>query len=127
MAGLRATAQVATTGPLTNETASHLPMAASWRRSTGGPGWVSLNASIIVMNEPTAALSAHEVDRLFEVIEMLRHYGAAVLFISHRLQEVFDVYQRVTVMRDGRHVFTSPLAGPVADDLLQAIVGRSTS
>jgi rhamnose transport system ATP-binding protein len=102
-------------------------MAASRRRSTGGPGWVSLNASIIVMNEPTAALSAHEVDRLFEVIEMLRHYGAAVLFISHRLQEVFDVYQRVTVMRDGRHVFTSPLAGPVTDDLLQAIVGRSTS
>ena len=124
MAGLRATTQVATTGPVTNEMASHLPMAASWRRSTWRPGWVSLNASIIVMDEPTAALSAHEVDRLFEVIEMLRRDGAAVLFISHCLQAVFDVYERVTVMRDGRHVFTSPLAGPVADDLVQAIVGR---
>ena len=80
---LRATTQVATTGPLANETASHLPMAASWWRSTGRPGWASLNASIIVMDEPTAALSAHEVDRLFEVIEMLRRDGAAVLFISH--------------------------------------------
>jgi hypothetical protein len=54
VAGLRATTQVATTGPLTNEMASHLPMAASWRRSTRRPGWVSLNAFIIVMDEPTA-------------------------------------------------------------------------
>jgi len=66
---------------------------------------LSLDASIIVMDEPTAALSAHEVDRLFEMVETLRRDGAAVLFISHRLQEVFDICQRVTVMRDGRHVF----------------------
>ena len=85
---------------------------------------LSLNASIIVMDEPTAALSAHEVDRLFEIVELLRREGTAVLFISHRLQEVFDVCQRVTVMRDGRHVFTKPLAGLVADDLVQAMVGR---
>jgi rhamnose transport system ATP-binding protein len=85
---------------------------------------LSLKASIIVMDEPTAALSAHEVDRLFEIVELLRCEGTAVLFISHRLQEVFDVCQRVTVMRDGRHVFTKPLAGLVADDLVQAMVGR---
>jgi len=85
---------------------------------------LSLNASIIVMDEPTAALSAHEVDRLFEIVELLRREGTAVLFISHRLQEVFDICQRVTVMRDGRHVFTKPLAGLVADDLVQAMVGR---
>jgi rhamnose transport system ATP-binding protein len=85
---------------------------------------LSLDASIIVMDEPTAALSAHEVDRLFEMIELLRRDGTAVLFISHRLQEVFDICQRVTVMRDGRHVFTRPLAGLVADDLVQAMVGR---
>ena len=76
------------------------------------------------MDEPTAALSAHEVDRLFDIVELLRREGTAVLFISHRLQEVFDVCQRVTVMRDGRHVFTKPLAGLVADDLVQAMVGR---
>jgi rhamnose transport system ATP-binding protein len=85
---------------------------------------LSLNASIIVMDEPTASLSAHEVDRLFEMIELLRRDGTAVLFISHRLHEVFDICQRVTVMRDGRHVFTRPLAGLVADDLVQAMVGR---
>jgi rhamnose transport system ATP-binding protein len=85
---------------------------------------LSLNASIIVMDEPTASLSAHEVDRLFEMIELLRRDGTAVLFISHRLHEVFDICQRVTVMRDGSHVFTRPLAGLVADDLVQAMVGR---
>ncbi len=85
---------------------------------------LSLNASIIVMDEPTASLSAREVDRLFEIIELLRRDGTAVLFISHRLQEVFEICQRVTVMRDGRHVFTRPLAGLVADDLVQAMVGR---
>jgi rhamnose transport system ATP-binding protein len=85
---------------------------------------LSLNASIIVMDEPTAALSAHEVDRLFEMIELLRREGTAVLFISHRLHEVFEICQHVTVMRDGRHVFTKPLTGLVADDLVQAMVGR---
>jgi rhamnose transport system ATP-binding protein len=85
---------------------------------------LSLNASIIVMDEPTASLSAREVDRLFEMIELLRRDGTAVLFISHRLQEVFEICQRVTVMRDGRHVFTRPLAGLIADDLVQAMVGR---
>ncbi len=85
---------------------------------------LSLNASIIVMDEPTASLSAREVDRLFEMIDLLRRDGTAVLFISHRLQEVFEICQRVTVMRDGRHVFTRPLAGLVADDLVQAMVGR---
>jgi len=62
---------------------------------------------VIVMDEPTAALSAAEVDRLFEVVRALRAGRAAVLFISHRLEEVFEICQRVTVMRDGRHVLSS--------------------
>ena len=85
---------------------------------------LSLDARVIVMDEPTAALSAAEVDRLFEVVRTLRANGAAVLFISHRLEEVFTICQRVTVMRDGRHVLTSPLAGLVAADLVRAMVGR---
>ncbi|MGH3422687.1 MAG: ATP-binding cassette domain-containing protein [Streptosporangiaceae bacterium] len=68
---------------------------------------LSLNARVIVMDEPTAALSATEVARLFDVVRTLRSGGAAVLFISHRLEEVFEICQRVTVMRDGRHVLTS--------------------
>jgi rhamnose transport system ATP-binding protein len=76
------------------------------------------------MDEPTAALSALEVARLFEVVRTLRAAGAAVLFISHRLEEVFEICQRVTVMRDGRQVLTRELAGLTADDLVRAMVGR---
>jgi rhamnose transport system ATP-binding protein len=85
---------------------------------------LSVNANVIVMDEPTAALSAAEVDRLFEVIRTLKSQQAAVLFISHRLEEVFAICQTVTVMRDGRHVLTSDLAGLSANDLVRAMVGR---
>ncbi|HEY6297712.1 MAG TPA: sugar ABC transporter ATP-binding protein [Streptosporangiaceae bacterium] len=85
---------------------------------------ISLAARVIVMDEPTAALSAAEVDRLFDVVRTLRASGAAVLFISHRLEEVFALCQRVTVMRDGRQVLTRELAGLVAGDLVRAMVGR---
>ncbi len=85
---------------------------------------LSLEAKVIVMDEPTAALSAAEVDRLFEVIRTLKSQDAAVLFISHRLEEVFEICQAVTVMRDGRHVMSSGLAGLTANDLVRAMVGR---
>jgi len=85
---------------------------------------LSLEAKIIVMDEPTAALSAAEVNRLFDVARTLRASGAAVLFISHRLEEVFEICQRVTVMRDGRQVLTRELAGLTADELVRAMVGR---
>jgi rhamnose transport system ATP-binding protein len=85
---------------------------------------LSLNARIIVMDEPTAALSAVEVARLFDVVRTLRADGTAVLFISHRLEEVFEICQRVTVMRDGRQVLTSELSGLTSDDLVRAMVGR---
>jgi rhamnose transport system ATP-binding protein len=85
---------------------------------------LSLNARVIVMDEPTAALSAAEVGRLFEVVRTLQAQGAAVLFITHRLEEIFALCQRVTVMRDGRHVLTRDLAGMTADELVRAMVGR---
>jgi rhamnose transport system ATP-binding protein len=85
---------------------------------------LSLNASVIVMDEPTAALSAFEVERLFRVVGTLRAAGAAVLFISHRLEEVFTLCERVTVFRDGRLVISRELAGLDADDLVRAMVGR---
>jgi rhamnose transport system ATP-binding protein len=85
---------------------------------------LSLDARVIVMDEPTAALSATEVERLFRVVATLRAGGAAVLFISHRLEEVFGLCQRVTVLRDGRLVTSRPLAGLSADDLVRAMVGR---
>ncbi len=85
---------------------------------------LSLDARVIVMDEPTAALSAYEVQRLFRVVETLRTSGAAVLFISHRLDEVFALCQRVTVMRDGQRILSRPLEGLGPDDLVRAMVGR---
>jgi len=85
---------------------------------------LSLEARIIVMDEPTAALSAAEVARLFDVVAALRAADAAVLFISHRLEEVFEICQRVTVMRDGRQVLTAELADVTANELVRAMVGR---
>jgi rhamnose transport system ATP-binding protein len=85
---------------------------------------LSMNARVIVMDEPTAALSAAEVERLFGVTAALRADGAAILFISHRLEEVFALCQRVTVMRDGHRVLSQPLGDLTADDLVRAMVGR---
>jgi rhamnose transport system ATP-binding protein len=85
---------------------------------------LSLDAKVIVMDEPTAALSAVEVERLFGVVETLRAAGAAVLFISHRLEEVFGLCRRVTVFRDGRLVLSRELAGLAPEDLVRAMVGR---
>jgi len=85
---------------------------------------LSSNANVLVMDEPTAALTTVEVERLFEVIRALRGEGAAVLFISHRLEEVFAICQRVTIMRDGRFVRTAPAGDITVDEVIRSMVGR---
>jgi rhamnose transport system ATP-binding protein len=85
---------------------------------------LSLDAKVLVMDEPTAALTTTEVLRLFEVIETLRARGAAVLFISHRLEEVYACCQRVTIMRDGRFVRAEPVEEISIDDIIRSMVGR---
>jgi rhamnose transport system ATP-binding protein len=85
---------------------------------------ISFDARVIVMDEPTAALSSVEVDRLFDVVRTLRAGGAAVLFISHRLEEVFAICQRVTIMRDGRFVREAPIEDLTIDDIIRSMVGR---
>ncbi len=85
---------------------------------------LSLDARVLVMDEPTAALTSVEVERLFEVMRTLRSQGAAVLFISHRLEEVFASCQQVTIMRDGRFVRTAPVADITIDDIIRSMVGR---
>jgi rhamnose transport system ATP-binding protein len=88
---------------------------------------ISFNARIFVMDEPTAALTAVEVSRLFEVVRTLREHGAAVLFISHRLEEVYEICQQVTIMRDGRFVRTDPIGDVTVDDIIRSMVGRDLS
>jgi rhamnose transport system ATP-binding protein len=85
---------------------------------------LSFNARVLVMDEPTAALTTVEVERLFDVIRTLRSQGAAVLFISHRLEEAFASCQRVTIMRDGRFVRTALIDDVTVEDIIRAMVGR---
>ncbi|HEY2936463.1 MAG TPA: sugar ABC transporter ATP-binding protein [Gaiellaceae bacterium] len=85
---------------------------------------LTAQARVIVMDEPTAALTTSEVERLFGIAETLRARGAAVLFVSHRLEEVFALCQRVTVMRDGRHVLTKPIEEWTTQSIIRAMVGR---
>jgi rhamnose transport system ATP-binding protein len=85
---------------------------------------LSAEARVIVMDEPTAALSGHEVERLFAVVRSLRDQGAAVLFISHRFEEVTALCQRVTIMRDGRHVSTDPIEDLTIPLMVRRMVGR---
>jgi len=86
---------------------------------------LSLQARVLIMDEPTAALTPDEVKRLFAVAEALRRDGAAVLFISHRLEEVFALCQRVTTLRDGQLIASEPVAGLTPDDLIRRMVGRA--
>jgi rhamnose transport system ATP-binding protein len=88
---------------------------------------LSFDARVLVMDEPTAALSGVEVERLFAVVRSLREAGAAVLFISHRFDEVFALCERVTVMRDGRWVSTDPTEELTVGQVVRRMVGREVS
>jgi rhamnose transport system ATP-binding protein len=85
---------------------------------------LSTDARVIVMDEPTAALSASESERLLDVARRLRDGGAAVVFVSHRLDEVFAVCDRLTVMRDGATVTSCPVAGTTPGEVVRWMVGR---
>ncbi|HEY6057512.1 MAG TPA: sugar ABC transporter ATP-binding protein, partial [Candidatus Limnocylindrales bacterium] len=88
---------------------------------------LSLDARVLILDEPTASLSAHEVERLFSIVRRTRERGVAILFVSHRLDEVFDLSDRATVLRDGRHVITARTAELTTGDLVRHMVGRAVS
>ncbi len=85
---------------------------------------LSLNARVLVMDEPTAALSAHEVEKLFVITKQLREQGVAIVLVTHRLEEVFALADRVTIMRDGAHVITAPTSQFTSEDIIRYMVGR---
>lgn len=80
---------------------------------------------IIVMDEPTSALSSEEVKTLFGIIESLKKQGLAIIYISHHLQEIFEVADNITVMRDGKKVGTYPVEETSTDHLIEMMVGKS--
>ena len=88
---------------------------------------MSFNARIISMDEPTAALADHEVALLYQLIARLQKRGVAVLYVSHRLQEIFDLCDRITVLKDGSLVDTVETAETTPDELVRKMVGRSIS
>jgi rhamnose transport system ATP-binding protein len=88
---------------------------------------LSFDARVLIMDEPTAALSGPEVERLFSVVRTLREQGAGVLFISHRLEEVFAICDTATIMRDGAVVHDAEIAAMTPDDMVKRMVGRELS
>ncbi len=81
-------------------------------------------ARIIVMDEPTAALTAHETTRLFEIIRELRRSGIGIIYISHRLDEIFTIADRVTILRDGKNIDERPIGRITRGELIERMVGR---
>jgi ribose transport system ATP-binding protein len=86
---------------------------------------VSTEADVVIMDEPTSSLEPREVETLFSVVEQLHAEGIAILYVSHRLDELYRICDRVTVLRDGRLVHTGPLADLPRIELVSMMLGRS--
>ncbi len=88
---------------------------------------ISFKAKIIVMDEPTSSLTSTEVDILFGIIRRLKQQGVAVIYISHRMEELFSITDRITVMRDGKTIDTLTTAQTTAEQAIRLMVGRELS
>jgi ABC-type sugar transport system ATPase subunit len=85
---------------------------------------LSINAKLVIMDEPTSALSKQEAERLFEIIAQLKAEGITVIYVSHRLEEVFRIADRITALRDGRHIATVSRSEGSPDRIVRMMVGR---
>jgi ribose transport system ATP-binding protein len=85
---------------------------------------LSINAKLVIMDEPTSALSKQEAERLFEIISQLKAQRITIVYVSHRLEEVFAIADRITALRDGRHIGTVPTSGSSPESIVRMMVGR---
>ncbi len=85
---------------------------------------LSTNAKILIMDEPTSALTAKEIDELFTIIKQLRNNGCGIVYISHRLEELQHIVDRVTIMRDGQYITTSKFEDTTMTEIIANMVGR---
>ena len=85
---------------------------------------ISLNSEIIIMDEPTSAITEAEVEKLFQNIKMLKEQGTGIIYISHKMDELFEISDRITVLRDGQYVFSKKTKDLCPNDLIKAMVGR---
>ena len=86
---------------------------------------IQQNARILIMDEPSAPLTSAEVESMFEVVELLRKKGVSIIYISHRLEEIFRLADRVSVLRDGQYIATKAIQDTDKDDLVRLMVGRT--
>lgn len=86
---------------------------------------VALDAKLIIMDEPTSSLGKNEIEQLMDTVRQLKTKGIATLFVSHKLEELFELCDRVTVMRDGEHILTDDMTNITEEKLISAMVGRS--
>ncbi len=88
---------------------------------------ISCNSKVLIMDEPTAALAVSEIQELFRVIRQLKEEGMSIIYISHRLEELFEITDRITVMRDGNYIDTMETSLGTMDELIKKMVGRNIS
>ncbi|TIT76836.1 MAG: sugar ABC transporter ATP-binding protein, partial [Mesorhizobium sp.] len=84
---------------------------------------LTLDCRILIFDEPTAALTEREAQKLFEIIHQLAGEGIGIIYISHRMAEIFDNCDRVTVLRDGRYITTLDIAGTTPEQVVASMVG----
>ena len=82
------------------------------------------NVKLLIMDEPTAPLTTNEVEQLFKIIASLKEQGVTIIYISHRMEEIFELADRVTVMRDGKYITTLDVAQTTTQELIRYMVGR---
>jgi methyl-galactoside transport system ATP-binding protein/inositol transport system ATP-binding protein len=85
---------------------------------------ISYNADVVIMDEPTSSLTPNEVEHLFSMIRKLKARNVAVIYITHKMEEIFTIADEVTVLRDGNNITTNPIAEMTIDSLITAMVGR---
>jgi ribose transport system ATP-binding protein len=85
---------------------------------------LSLNAKILIMDEPTSALSETEISQLFTIIKKLKEKGVSIIYISHRMEELFEIGDRITVLRDGKKISTKRIGETSKDELIKMMVNR---
>ncbi len=88
---------------------------------------LSFDSSIIIMDEPSSAITTREVDKLFEIIALLKSQGTGIIYISHKMEEIFCIADRIMVLRDGRHIGTKLASETGNSDLISMMVGRPIS
>ncbi|MGG5359274.1 MULTISPECIES: sugar ABC transporter ATP-binding protein [unclassified Enterococcus] len=86
---------------------------------------ISLNAKVIIFDEPTTSLSEQDVEVLFIVIRALKEKGISSVYISHRMKEIYELCDRITIMRDGKYISTNPVKELTSEEIIQMLVGRS--